>query len=827
MENQPGHPQLGMLDRGFRPFPSMLFPTLVTEQQHPVSSVNTASIQMPPLPYHPEPNGSSICPADDGYIWRKYGQQTIPGWRCPPIYYECAQANCGVKKSVAFSADGQVLETVVRGSHNHPRPSERWPRDGRAGFGPGSQDYVLPEVSAAAGILMPRMGEQLPSSSNSEEDDDGGATANGDFAGDASATESERRRSKSKVWEEFSAVLSDGKIRSAECKHCKKRLSGKSSGGTSHLRRHLKICPAQPATDRVKQGQSSSHPDSSVEKHWKFDQDKSFELLIKVLVSNLCSFPLTTSTTFRQFLAGICPTYDVVPQGAIQEKFLSIFQNEQLKLKMEIALAPGGVFLTVANWSIEYKDFISVTVHFIDKEWNMNRKIIRCTFAGCEFENEYYVSMFPDWKSFRNMTTENSTAAAEEIVKEVVPNWNLERKLLGISFHKSLVDVPILGLENNITEQNYLLAKCKLLSLPCIIGALHDFFGYDIDESVLETSRNWFQYMTCSPLSTDKYKEILSQLQINRPSFGSEYWHLTFYLLEAALQFNKVLTNPERISLEYFSSKPPCTQLKVAEDFCDVVRPIYHAIKEVSSPCNVTLNSHFHAIWKLKIALLGSSRKENINQVLNVEQMQMKFDQLWKKWYLWLSLAVVLDPRYKIKFLVFRFKEAFGGHAKRYIFEVRGKLYELFLQYTCHVDQQNGEHLNQRNNDLQLDTHGSVPVRDTSQNYIEQAAHEELGELIGYLEGEIIPQNDHFDILKWWKDNASVYPALARLARDILAIPVCAVSAESAFHENDERVSLFKRKMSPEVVEALICTQDWIKSSEISDDDGGNINMPT
>jgi hypothetical protein len=623
-----------------------------------------------------------------------------------------------------------------------------------------------------------------------------------------------KRRSKSKVWEEFSAVLRGGKIQSAECKHCKRCLSGTSTGRTTHLRQHLKICPARPATGRMQQQRSSPHPGSTVENIWKFDQGRSLELLIKVLVSNLFSSPLTSSTTFRQLWAGICPTNDMVSQAAIEEKFLSIFQNEKLKLKEEIALTPGGVFLTAESSSLETKNFIFLTVHFIDKEWNLNRKTIRCCFTRCEdFDAEYFVSMFPTLQSYNNFTNGNVRAAEEEIVKEVVQNWRLEWKLLGISSPRSLGDAAVPALEKNLTEQNYLLAKCKLLNLPCIIDALNDLFGWEIKEYVLSANQMWFQYMTCTPLRRDKYKEIVSRLQISRPSFGSQRWYLTFHSLEAALQFNNEMPNPQLIDSRSYPAKPSFAQLKAAENFCDLVRSIYHAVKVVSRPRNGTLNSQFHAIWNLKMALLRSSTKENINLVFNIEQMKLKFDQLWRKWYLWLSLAVVLDPRYKIRFLVVCFKEAFRSHAKRYISEVQGKLYELFLQYSCHVDQQNDESFDQRTNDLQLDTHGSIPVHDASQNYIEQAAHEELGEVIRYLEGELIPQNANFNILKWWKENASIYPTLARLARDVLAIPGSAVSAESAFDETDERTSLFNRKLSPELVEALICTQDWIKSS--------------
>jgi len=558
-----------------------------------------------------------------------------------------------------------------------------------------------------------------------------------------------------------------------------------------------------------------SHPNSSVQKNLNLDQNKSLELLIKVLVSNLFSSPFTSSTIFRQFWAGISPTNDMVSPAAIEEKFLSIFQTEKLKLQEEIELAPGGVFLTVAGSSLELKCVIFLMVHFIDKEWNLNRKIIRCCFTGCEDSDaEYYASMFPFLKSYYYIFNGNVRAVEIEIVKEVVQNWKLEWKLLGISSSKSLCDASVPALEKNLTRQNYLLAKCKLLNLPCITDALNDLFGYEIKEYILRTSKMWFQYMTCTPLCRDKYKEILSRLQISRPSFGSQRWYLTFHSLEAALQFNNEMPNPQLIDSESYPAKPSFAQLKAAENFCDLVRSIYHAIKVVSRRRNGTLNSQFHAIWNLKMALLRSSTKENIDQVFNIEEMKLKFDQLWRKWYLWLSLAVVLDPRYKIRFLVC-FKEAFGSHAKRYISEVRGKLYELFLQYSCHVDQQNDENFDERTNDLQLDTHGSIPVHDASQNYIEQAAHVELGEVIRYLEGELIPQNANFDILKWWKENASTYPALSRLARDILAIPGSAVSAESAFDETDERTSLFNRKLSPELIEALICTQDWIKSSGI------------
>lgn len=69
---------------------------------------------------------SSSCnvdrPADDGYNWRKYGQKQVKGSEFPRSYYKCTHPNCPVKKKVERSLEGQVIEIIYKGEHNHKRP---------------------------------------------------------------------------------------------------------------------------------------------------------------------------------------------------------------------------------------------------------------------------------------------------------------------------------------------------------------------------------------------------------------------------------------------------------------------------------------------------------------------------------------------------------------------------------------------------------------------------------------------------------------------------------------------------------------------------------
>ncbi|KAJ3685855.1 hypothetical protein LUZ61_015019 [Rhynchospora tenuis] len=75
-----------------------------------------------------------------------------------------------------------------------------------------------------------------------------------------------------------------------------------------------------------------------------------------------------------------------------------------------------------------------------------------------------------------------------------------------------------------------------------------------------------------------------------------------------------------------------------------------------------------------------------------------------------------------------------------------------------------------------------------------------------------------FDCLMWWKVKSTKYPIMARLARDILAIPISTVASESTFSTTDRILSPIRSSLNDDSLEALVCAHDWLRASVIETD---------
>jgi hAT family C-terminal dimerisation region len=73
------------------------------------------------------------------------------------------------------------------------------------------------------------------------------------------------------------------------------------------------------------------------------------------------------------------------------------------------------------------------------------------------------------------------------------------------------------------------------------------------------------------------------------------------------------------------------------------------------------------------------------------------------------------------------------------------------------------------------------------------------------------PAAEDVDTLEWWKMNAGIYPCLAAMARDYLAIPATSVPVECVFSGGTDLVQSKRGALSEDTIQTCMCLKSWLK----------------
>ena len=187
--------------------------------------------------------------------------------------------------------------------------------------------------------------------------------------------------------------------------------------------------------------------------------------------------------------------------------------------------------------------------------------------------------------------------------------------------------------------------------------------------------------------------------------------------------------------------------------------------------------------------------------------MREKFMKYWSDYSVFLSCAAVLDPCIKFKFLGYAYSKLYDGDdALQRINLVKTTMTSLFNEYGS------GVHVNENLATSASPSRCGLGAFSDYDQYVESTSTvEEKSELELYLAEPTKRLNENIDILDYWSKSAARYPQLARLARDILVVPVSSVASESAFSLSKKVITPSRASLKPKTVEALMSLQDWYR----------------
>ncbi|GJW98408.1 zinc finger BED domain-containing protein DAYSLEEPER-like protein [Tanacetum coccineum] len=320
-------------------------------------------------------------------------------------------------------------------------------------------------------------------------------------------------------------------------------------------------------------------------------------------------------------------------------------------------------------------------------------------------------------------------------------------------------------------------------------------------KEIYPSARSWKEYFPRSQTSTSstKYQKHLSlDEQDKMDSFFSTYEKMLVGSIRLKEEFSR-LDCPD-----YFKS-PSGEDWNLVDNLCTYLKLIFDTASMMASSNVPTANTFFYEAWKIQLELTCASTSED-NIISTITKPMLEgFDKYWKSSCFVLAIAVVMDPRFKMKLVDFCFAKIFGDEAASYINIVDEGIHQLFLDYAA------GDVTGYLSNG---DGHGLGHTY-FDDFIMESASQQSKSELDQYLEESLLPRSHEFDVMRWWKLNEPKYPTLSKMARDILTLPVSTVDPESVFDTGVKEMDRYRCALKPETVEALYCAKDWLRTESI------------
>ncbi|XP_057786140.1 zinc finger BED domain-containing protein DAYSLEEPER-like [Salvia miltiorrhiza] len=195
------------------------------------------------------------------------------------------------------------------------------------------------------------------------------------------------------------------------------------------------------------------------------------------------------------------------------------------------------------------------------------------------------------------------------------------------------------------------------------------------------------------------------------------------------------------------------------------------------------------------------------------EKMLPKFEKYRSDFSLILTMAVVFDPRYKFQFVEFFYKKLYGPNSRQCSL-VREKLFALFEEYhksnsdSFGLTRSGGPALN--DSTCEFTNEESKAVVEEFSALDEFGLSEQKSQLELYMQEARLDAKSSLDVLGFWKGNQYKYPQVARMARDILSIPITTVASEAVFSVGGRVLDQYRSSLKASTVEAIICSRDWL-----------------
>jgi hypothetical protein len=239
---------------------------------------------------------------------------------------------------------------------------------------------------------------------------------------------------------------------------------------------------------------------------------------------------------------------------------------------------------------------------------------------------------------------------------ECLVEWLLERKISTVTLGNCTSNDKAMDILPDKLKTSSLMINVKILHMCCASHILNLIVkdGMSVLEQGIERVRDSVAFWSATPKRHEKFEKMAKTLIIEynrRLTLDCKTrWNSTYIMISTAVRyievFEKLMPREKK-----FSCCPTRDDWKFANEICDRLKLFFDITELFSGTKYVTTNLFFPKVITISLAIRkwGSSDNELIQKMF--EEMKDKFEKYWKDIHGLMSVAVVIDPRYKLHIL--------------------------------------------------------------------------------------------------------------------------------------------------------------------------------
>ena len=618
---------------------------------------------------------------------------------------------------------------------------------------------------------------------------------------------SKKSRFTSNVWEFFERIRYNdhGKlVPKSRCVICKTMLQGGPGSGTSHLRRHLGVHEK----GQLRIGATASGNITQ----FAYDKNVARKELVDYVIRAELPFTFVQKHDFKGMInRSFCPEYRGISASTCKRDVMKKFTTSKTGLLSFFERFDGKICLTSDIWSSRQKmGYMSLTAHFIDSTWSLNKRII--CFKMIEYPH-------------------TGESLANHIYEELL-SWRIHEKIFSISLdNASNNDVVALLLPDFLMVEAVLKklfhVRCCAHILNLIVQDGLHILGPSIDKII-----NVVRSMNSSNKRHELWVRCCKDFDLPKKNIDNDVphrWNSTYELLEVAIKYKGPLN---RYAQKVNESRSCNLDIPSEQDWL-IAQLVNGFLKIFASSTKIFSGVYYptscrviNFLIDIHSAFTAYSGFDVFKDALTA--MKEKFDKYCGTFPKAFCFATIMDPRFKLFGIGVWFKcmgiDQLEIDSK--LLSLKTDLQHIYESYKrkvpSNVPPRHSENLGSSSFNI---APGSIalPIIGNSMERLKAAkvsSSHTSSATCSYLQMYYdlptieVDDDNQFSVLAWWKSNASLYPVLSLLARDLLTMPASTVASESCFSAGGRVVSERRASLSPNTIEALICLKDWSLAKE-------------